>query len=106
MEKLHYHLIAGLVMCHPKDKPEDAGGIPINAILTTKDGRITAAALGQGQQALQVQMHNKIADTEMVVQDVHIDSISHLGEMTPEEFLPKVSDGLKAGMAAAAAQKH
>ena len=85
----HYHLVAGHVYSiNPGAKDQEASSTFLNAVITTPDGRVSSAALGEGQVALQVQMKQRAqaAGVEVGIVDVQFVSIIHLGEFTPEEF--------------------
>lgn len=103
--KYHYYMVSGKCVAYPVDKPEEAGPVHMNAILTTEGigeiPAVTAKDLGKAQQALQIQLHNRMKDEEVKVVDVVLDGLSYLGYMEPEHFLPKVEEGLKAGVKAA-----
>lgn len=85
-KKVHYHLVTGHVYFHPKDDTEQVTSALLNAISTTDDGKITVRELGRAQQVLQMQLFQRAGVDSVVVVDVIIGSVSHLGEMTPVEF--------------------
>jgi hypothetical protein len=86
--KLHYHLASGYVFCHPANKPEEAGELRANAVITTQSQNITAAELGRAQGALAMEIRRRSEGVELSVLDVTLSAISYLGEMTPAEFAP------------------
>lgn len=95
--KLHFHLASGIVMIRVPDseQPEGPGGeqvhaimsIPVGAVFRTKTGNVGVKELGNAQVNMQMVMHNKIGgEVPPEVVDVVLQSISHLGYMTEEEF--------------------
>ena len=88
-DKQHYHLVAGYVYSiNPADKEPVATSTFLNAVVPTPDGRVSAAVLGEGQVALQVQMKQRASASgvEVGIVDVQFVSWTHLGEFTPQEF--------------------
>lgn len=65
-----------------------------NTMLRLKAKHVTVADLGKAQQTAQLQLIQKMDglynQDQHVIVDCVIDSISYLGEMTEEEFAPKV----------------
>lgn len=58
-----------------------------NAIIQTKDGRLSSLHLAKTQQLLQAQFFRKIGEiADVKVADVVILGIIHLGQFTEEEF--------------------
>ena len=87
--KQYYHLAAGHVFFHDAKAEGDieVGSTHLNAVVVTQTGNITSQDLGRAQQALQIQLHNRMPHTEVKVVDVVFSGIIALGHMTPDEFL-------------------
>lgn len=85
-KKQFYFLASGQVYFHPTGKPEETTYSFENAIIANSTGKISTMDLGRAQQALQIQLHNKIQGQELIVVNVVFSGISPLGEMTHEEF--------------------
>ena len=93
----HYALVSGKVLFHMKDS-EDAQEIYLNTTITGDDPNITAVQIARAQQGLQHMLFQKI-EGEINVIDVHIFSISKLGQMTEKKFMAGL-DKLQAQAAA------
>lgn len=86
MEKKHYFLVAGLIYFGVEGS-EQTQSIMLNAIATGSDTNIPARMIGTAQQALQMNLFQKMDDpTGIQVRDVVITNVSHLGFMSVEEF--------------------
>jgi hypothetical protein len=81
----HYFLVTGeLVFRRTEDEVPNA--IRMNAVVTSKDGRLGVAQIGKAQQALQLQFHKRMEDPTIQILDVVIMSLVPLGVFIPEEF--------------------
>ena len=85
-DRKHHFLIAGNVLFQNKTSQE-LGSVPLNGVLITDRKDIPAASLSKAQQILQMRFFkNTDNSTEITVVDVVLQSITHLGEFTEEEF--------------------
>lgn len=86
----HYHLICGTLMLANGDA---ISSVSLNAIIHTDTAVLNAHNLGQAQQALQMNFHQRMEGdpdlAQMQIVDVVIANINHLGFMTPEKFREK-----------------
>ncbi len=89
MDKLHYHLVSGVVIFRDPEAPNAAavGEMRLNTTLRSDSQYVPARQIGKAQQSLQMLMYTRLDDTSLEVVDVHINSISYLGEMTEEDFM-------------------
>jgi hypothetical protein len=101
-QKQHYHLVYGELVYAKAETPDELGASNLNCVLTTADGRITTKALGIAQQSLQQALHQRVQEGEVIVRDVLLVNIVHLGEMTATEFFGQ--DPLASAPKAATAQ--
>ena len=88
-EKRHYYLASALMVFQTKvngELQEHINTLSMNTVLPTSENRITADDLGKTQQNLQMQLHKRMEDVEVIVLDVVFNGFSYLGEMTQEEF--------------------
>lgn len=92
-DKKHYFLISGLVMFsfpNPERPNEpNISTMPVNAIVRHDDTNFPAAKLAKAQQNLHKSMMTKMPEEARAVINVHdivVQSVSHLGFMTEEEF--------------------
>lgn len=90
----YHHMIAGKIIFELKrenqkeGEPADIHAVELNAVVTTSDGKVTAAVLGKAQQSLQIHHMTRAGDQAQFIQvvDVIILNICNLGLMTNEEF--------------------
>ena len=88
-EKRHYYLASALMVFQTKvngELQEHINTLSMNTVLPTSENHITADDLGKTQQNLQMQLHKRMEDVEVIVLDVVFNGFSYLGEMTQEEF--------------------
>lgn len=90
-DKKHFFLISGLVIFTIGDDEETAqiSSISTNAIVRHDDTSFPAAKLAKAQQNLHKSMLAKMpeeARAVIVVRDVVVQTVCHLGHMTEEEF--------------------
>lgn len=90
-DKKHFFLISGLVMFTIGEDAETAqiSSIPTNALVRHTDTNFPASKLAKAQQNLHKAMFMKMpeeARAVITVRDVVVQSVSHLGHMTEEEF--------------------
>ncbi len=86
-EKLyHHHLVSGEIY-FLKDE-ETIQVKRLNAILRTKENRVTGDDIGKAQQNLQLLFRHGIPDPEIQIVDVYLQGISYLGYMTNAQFAP------------------
>ena len=88
MKRQHFHLISGTVMFMDQSSGEPKiGNFLQNTTIHTPTREVPSRHIGRAQQALQMLMYRKLEDDNLVVVDVHINSVSYLGLMTEEDFL-------------------
>lgn len=90
-DKKHFFLISGMVMFTIGEDPDTAqiSSIPTNALVRHDDTNFPAAKLAKAQQNLHKSMLMKMPEEAralITVRDVVVQSVSHLGHMTEEEF--------------------
>jgi len=84
-----HHWVATMQLVFVKqDDPTDGGALTLNAMLLTKDKVINAHSLAQLQRTGTANLMERLQDPTMKVVDIIFLSISHLGQMTQEEFNP------------------
>ena len=93
MTKQHYFLISGTVMfSFPNPEQPDQpniSSVPCNAIVRHDDTNFPAHKLGKAQQNLHKSFALKMPEEvrpALQVHDIIVMAVSHLGEMTEEEF--------------------
>jgi hypothetical protein len=98
-EKKHYFLISGSIMFTVGDIKNleniQPSSIFVNAIVRHDDKNFPAQKLAKAQQNLHKSFVMKLPEPELAnIHDIIILSVSHLGEMTEEEF-QATPEGLK-----------
>lgn len=82
----HYHLVCGEILFHEKGDESALGSIRMNTMLRTERQELGTRHLGLAQQQLQVLFFQRV-DPTVVIVDVPITGITHLGRMTEEQFM-------------------
>ncbi len=89
----HYFLVCGeVVYKHPAE--ENISAIRMNTMIRSNTSHVTAHQIGRAQQALQLNLFQRMNEPNIVVHDVAILSVSPLGVMTEEQF-KFVPEGVK-----------
>ena len=82
----NYFMATGHVFFHEKDSEEVQSTFE-NAVIASENAYLNTIDLGRAQQAMQVQLHNKVQGIEIIVVDVKFATIFPLGAMTQTQFL-------------------
>lgn len=101
---VHYWMASAEVY-HCAAGKQDEGVIPatLNVVFTTAEHKITSKELINAQRGAQHQLVQRAGAVKIDIIDVVFNSFSHLGFMSPAEFLGATEEALAAGMAEGAA---
>lgn len=106
--KKNYWIVAGTVLFEDPEGQEGANvhTININQIIEKPlaEPYVGVHDIGRAQQGIQLQFFDKLGDPNLIVRDVFIVSISHLGVMTEAQFRHNPNEEAQKAAALAAVQ--
>lgn len=100
---VHYWLCSAELLFISKENAEKgAAQATLNVVFTTNEQKLKAKDLTQAQQGAQQQFFSRLTEEQRAdfqVVDVVFNSFSHLGFMSPAEFLGTTDEEIAKGMA-------